>query len=399
MPDRSDDDLERLHTPEGAGIFPGESAGDTAMEEAASPESASRSPKVSPAAPLSAATVSGETAPPQRESAPPSSPAGRLRELRSASPGLFPEDPMSEAGRKILRYHFAHMLQNEAGTRLGEDIEALHDMRVATRRMRAAFEIFAHYYRPKAMHPFVRGLRATGKALGRVRDLDVFMAKARKYLKTLPKEERGGLSPLLDAWQAGREAARQRMLDYLDGDKYSRFVESFARFLETPGAGARPRGGEIPRPSRVCEAAPVLIYERMAHVRAYEPMLEQADIAQLHALRIAFKRLRYTVEFFREVLGAEAAEVIAALKAMQDHLGDLNDADVACKIISRFLAEWEETRRALPLSGRDNPQPVAAYLAYRRAERHRLMTTFPAAWAQFHSPDFKRALALAVAGV
>jgi len=44
---------------------------------------------------------------------------------------------MSEAGRKVLRTHFARMLANEAGTRLGEDIEELHDMRVATRRLRA----------------------------------------------------------------------------------------------------------------------------------------------------------------------------------------------------------------------------------------------------------------------
>ncbi len=381
------------------GIFPGEDAGDAAPKVTAPPESESRPPEISAAPPPAEVPAAEESASPARVAAPPRSPVeALLREAPLPSPGLLPDDPMSEAGRKILRYHFIRMLQNEAGTRRGEDIEALHDMRVATRRMRAAFEVFAPYYRRKAVRPFLRGLRATGKALGRVRDLDVFMAKAQKYLKTLPKAERGGLSPLLDAWQAEREAARARMTTYLDSDKYRRFVETFARFLETPGAGARPQEGALPQPFRVCEVAPVLIYDRLAHVLAYEPVLAQAYIAQLHALRIAFKRLRYTVEFFREVLGEEAGEVIARIKAMQDHLGDLNDADVACEIISRFLAAWDENQRALPLSERDNPQPIVAYLAYRHAERHRLMTTFPAAWEQFHSPEFKRLLALAVAG-
>ena len=51
-------------------------------------------------------------------------------------------DPLAEAGRKIMRYHFAQVIKHEPGTRLGEDIEALHDMRVATRRLRASFDVF-----------------------------------------------------------------------------------------------------------------------------------------------------------------------------------------------------------------------------------------------------------------
>jgi hypothetical protein len=73
------------------------------------------------------------------------------------TPGLGSWDPMAEAGRKILRYHFAEMLHNEAGTVLGEDIEALHDMRVATRRMRAAFGVFADAYEPDQVKPYIAG--------------------------------------------------------------------------------------------------------------------------------------------------------------------------------------------------------------------------------------------------
>ncbi len=334
------------------------------------------------------------------ESAPPAAEAHPLRHLRAnppaaRRPGLHPKDPMAEAGRKVLRFHFARMLASEEGTRQGTDIEALHNMRVATRRMRAAFDVFRPWYRPRVVRPFIKGLRATGRALGDVRDLDVFMAKAQTYLKTLPEAERGGLEPLLEAWQARREQARARMLAYLDGEAYARFVERFYAFLENEAAGLRKESPD--RPARVREAAPVLIYERLAHVLAYEPLLEQASIEQLHALRIAFKRLRYTLEFFREVLGPQAAAALKDIKAMQDHLGDLNDADVACDLLNRFLADWDERQRALPLSERQNPEPLVAYLAVQHARRHRLMTTFPRAWRRTLRPAFRRSLALAVA--
>jgi CHAD domain-containing protein len=75
--------------------------------------------------------------------------------------------------------------------------------------------------------------------------------------------------------------------------------------------------------------APLLIYTRLASVRAFNAILPDASIEQLHGLRIEFKKLRYTIEFFREVLGEEARAVIDDLKALQDHLGDLNDAQGA----------------------------------------------------------------------
>ncbi len=80
--------------------------------------------------------------------------------------GILPDDSLAEAGRKVMRYHFAQMLRHEEGTRLGEDIEALHDMRVATRRLRAAFEVFGEAFEPDALKPHLKGLRATGRALG-----------------------------------------------------------------------------------------------------------------------------------------------------------------------------------------------------------------------------------------
>lgn len=322
---------------------------------------------------------------------------GAVAELLALEgPGVLPADTLAQAGRKILRYQFAEMLRHEEGTCLGEDIEELHDMRVATRRMRAAFEIFEDAFQRRVLKKHLSGLRSTGKALGRVRDLDVFMEKAERYIQNLPEEQQHGLDPLLDVWSQEREVDRIKMLEYLRSEDYASFKRKFLNFLMEEDKGDRQSKRDGPAPARVHSITPVLIYTRLASVRAFEPILPMASIEQLHALRIEFKKFRYAVEFFREVLGPEIKDVINELKIIQDHLGDLNDADVACKILRDFLDNWETRQSGLPVFERQNPEPVVAYLAAKHAERHHLMVSFPEAWSRFNRPELRVELAEAI---
>lgn len=314
--------------------------------------------------------------------------------LELQKPGVEPDDPLSEAGRKVLSYHFAQMVRHEEGTRLGEDIEELHDMRVATRRMRAAFEVFENAFEKKTIKKHLKGLRATGRALGRVRDLDVFMEKAGHYLETLPGDQHLGLEPLLSLWEQEREADREKMLKYLKGEDYADFKRDFLNFLTSSGEGAREVSGTDPHLVR--HVVPVLVYTRMAAVLAYGPTLDSATISQLHMLRIEFKKLRYTLEFFREVLGESVKELINDIKSLQDHLGDLNDADVACNILRQFLDDWESRQVYKPISERDNPEPIVAYLAAKHAERYFLTSTFHDVWLRFDQPQMHSKLASAI---
>jgi CHAD domain-containing protein len=306
--------------------------------------------------------------------------------------GLTPDDDLAEAARKVMRFHFARMLQHEPGTRLGEDIEALHAMRVASRRLRAAFEVFESAFDPQALRPHLKGLRRTGRALGHTRDLDVFMEKAHRYLKRLPGKQAGDLAPLLEAWHTERETARAEMLLWLDSPGYLDFKRQFNAFLHTPGEGASLVASKdgSPHPNRVRWLAPLLIYTRLAAVRAYGPHLPAAPLPQLHALRIEFKKLRYTVEYFQEVLGRRSRLVIEAIKTVQDHLGDLNDADVAVALLEQFLAQHQS--EATELEG------VGRYLLHCQEERSRLQAGFIAVWKQtFAHASFRRSLAQAIA--
>jgi len=357
--------------------------------------------------------VLGEARPTAESEEPPHPPVARparpdrpTRKKPPKEPGLEASDSMAEAARKTFYFHFQRMLYHEPGTRLGEDIEELHDMRVATRRMRAAFRVFGAYLDMKQLKPIVKDLRHTGQTLGAVRDLDVFWEKTQRYLDALPQEQQGDLSPLRKVWEAEREQARERMLAHLDSERYAQFKKRFAEFLEHPDAAALPvfsKKGE-PLPNRLQHIAPVIVYQRMAGVQAYDEWVSGPDVPleRLHRLRIAAKRLRYTLEFFREVLGPEAKELIKEMKNLQDHLGDLQDAVVASNLLRDFLtwgtwghAQAGKKMTALPSEPIIAPG-VAAYLAARQSEIQRLLDAFPQVWAYFQSHDFNRSVALTV---
>jgi len=334
-------------------------------------------------------------------------------EVRSlpTKPGLEADDSMAEAARKTLYFHFQRMVYHEPGARLGEDIEELHDMRVATRRMRAALRVFGDYLDLEQMKPYVKGLRRTGRTLGAVRDLDVFWEKTQRYLDTLPAARQSDLDPLRVVWEAERERARERMITYLDSDRYIRFKERFSEFLQTPGAGALPvfsQKGE-PLPHRLRHVTPVAVYQRLAVVRAYDEWVTGPDVplGRLHQLRIAAKGLRYTLEFFREVLSPEAKKPIDEIKSLQDHLGDLQDAIVASNLLRDFLtwgtwghAQSQRTGKEKIVSLPTEPiiaPGVAAYLAARQIELQNLLVTFPQAWARIQNPEFRQLVAAVLA--
>ena len=321
----------------------------------------------------------------------------RLALVLQKDVGMLPDDAMAEAGRKALYFHFERMLLNEPGSRLGEDIEAVHDMRVATRRMRSALRLFAPFFKTKALKPYRRELRKLAGLLGDVRDLDVIIEHARAFEAANPPAD---LSPLFTIWHKRREKARRALITYLDSAAFGKFVKDFNKFLSTPGKGAKslPESDD-PTAYQVRHIAPRLIYEHYEQVRAYETVLDGASLDMLHALRIDFKRLRYALEFFTDVLGSEAGPVIKVIKGMQDHLGDLNDARVASAVLHAFVDRYNNKYSGVPVFMRPDLSGVIAYAAARDTHREELFATFPDAWATFADDEVRRNLALAVAAL
>jgi len=246
------------------------------------------------------------------------------------TPGVTPDDHVAEAGRKVMRFHLARMLAREPGTRAGQDNEELHAMRVATRRQRAAWRVFGASFRRGRTKRYRTGLREIASRLGAVRDLDVLIEAAEAYRAELPAAERRAFEPLLADWREHRDDARVLLVRELDSDGYRRWVDDYRDFVRTEGAAVLPVGPT--QPHRVRDTTSSRVWNAYEQVRGYEPVLRWADVETIHELRIAGKWLRYTLEFVREALGDESADLIARVTALQDHLGLMNDADVAASM-------------------------------------------------------------------
>ena len=307
------------------------------------------------------------------------------------TPGVTAEDHIAEAGRKVMRFHLARMLAREAGTRAGVQPEELHAMRVATRRQRAAWRVFGSSFRPGRTKRYRNGLREIASRLGAVRDLDVLLEAADAYRADLPVAERRGLEPLLSDWREHRDDARVLLVRELDSDGYRRWVDDYRDFVRTEGAAVLPVGPT--QPHRVRDTTASRIWTAYEQVRGYEPVLRWADVETLHELRIAGKWLRYTLEFVREALGDDAAPLIARVTALQDHLGLMNDADVAASMARTFLVE--HAGDLSPLEG----AAIGRYLVSREREVARLRRTIGASWRGVAGVTFRRTLGRVVAGL
>ena len=322
-------------------------------------------------------------------SAPPTPAKGRPPGSRT--PGVTADDHVAEAGRKVLRFHLTRMIDREPGTRAGTDPEDLHAMRVATRRMRAAWRVFGDGFRPERTRRYRNRLREVAARLGAVRDLDVLLEAADTYRADLPVTEQRALEPLLSAWRRYREDARVLLMHELDSAGYARFVEDFRVFVQTDGAAVQPI---VPtQPHRIRDTAPSRIWAAYEQVRAYEPVLRWADVETLHDLRIAAKWLRYTLEFVREALGPDVAPLVARVTALQDHLGYLHDADVSAAMARTFLVE-----QAGGLSAAESAA-IGRYLVSREREVARLRRTVGGPWRGVAGIGFRRTLGRTVAGL
>jgi CHAD domain-containing protein len=245
---------------------------------------------------------------------------------------------IGEVAFAVLRRHLTNVLANETGTRIGDDIEDLHDMRVATRRARAALSVFRGVL-PVRFSRFRDELGWVASALGAVRDLDVQLAQLDEWDSGSSDQDGGALEPLRQILVTQRWEARDRLLAALDSKRYERLVAGF-----TAGLRRGPLRTSASSRQQVLGAGPDLILERYRRVRGRgERITKDSPWSDYHRLRIACKRLRYTLEFLSEVYPKEVPPLVKRLVAIQDILGLHQDANVAVARLRSTVAEQSES--------------------------------------------------------
>jgi CHAD domain-containing protein len=284
-------------------------------------------------------------------------------------------EPIAEGARRVLRRFFGRMLAREDAVLKDDDPEDVHQMRVASRRLRAALQVVEGVYDADDIRRYRRGLRRVAQALADVRDLDVFRIHVLEYLAGLPEEARAEIAPLVAAVETQRDQARAALIDDLDERRYQKFKRAFATFLTTPGTGLA-RSDGIDMTTRVRDFAGSAIWRRYEQWRAHEVAL--ASDEGRHEARIAGKRLRYTLEFFAEALGPNVEQVLAPLIALQECLGGLQDSVVA--------------RQRVHALGLDKHAGIQAYLEAREAQGAGQLDELQRLWEKVGSATYRRRL-------
>ncbi len=284
----------------------------------------------------------------------------------------------------VLRRQFRVFLQNEPGTRLGEDIEALHDMRVATRRLRAAMATFRPFLTPR-MLAFRDEFGFVARALGEVRDLDVQLERMEEWRQAFPPERAHLLDGIDALLRKRRAAARRRMLQVLDSRRYSRLCDRFARALRSG-----PPRSFAPGRTPVLAVAPDLVERRYRKVRKLGDRIRKSSPPEAyHLLRIEAKKLRYALEFVGNgIYGKPALEFSQRVTALQDLLGLHQDAYVAIEMLEELATS----------AGR-RLEPATLMAMGMLAERYRthaeeLRRQFPEVYRRLAGPEWKKLLRL-----
>src|SRR2546427_559742 len=147
---------------------------------------------------------------------------------------LYEGDRLADVAAKTLGRHLTRMFWNEPGTRLNLDPNYLHDMRVATRRLRTALLVFAIAIPGDTTEALGRDLRWIGRALGSVRDLDVGLKRVAAMAARAPEHERAALYVFARFLEIKRARRRMRLLQRLDSKRFDAFRERAQKWIAGP---------------------------------------------------------------------------------------------------------------------------------------------------------------------
>jgi len=230
----------------------------------------------------------------------------------------------------------------------GDDPEAVHAARVASRRLRAAMDGAAAAFPMPWYRSLHKSAKAITRTLGHVRDQDVLLEKLAADREQADAVERPGIDYLIARVTAERDDARSAMRDTLGRSRIRRVRKKSRDRFPVPGKSAR-RNSKGSHASALPKMARKQIDERVVDLFRYEPIIPDAGaVEELHDARIAVKRLRYTLELFEHAIGDEAAQLIQETKELQEELGRLHDLDVRIQLVTGELDGHGEAAAADP---------------------------------------------------
>ena len=260
--------------------------------------------------------------------------------------------------RRLLVEQYEEIVANDPGVRLGEDPEALHQLRVATRRSRALLRAARGLVSPEWAEPLRGELAWLGGLLGPVRDLDVLLEHLDSEAPTLEGDDARAFRRLRSRLVSERENARAALLEAMSDERYFRLLDALERADQAPDTAST-------------VSLPEIAAKAFGKLRkAAKALPKHPSDDELHRVRIETKRARYAAELGEPALKKAGTRFVTRAKVLQDVIGDHQDAVVA-----------EERIRELALRGGSRTALAAGRLIERqRARKQAARRAYPAAW-------------------
>jgi CHAD domain-containing protein len=269
----------------------------------------------------------------------------------------------------------AHLQANEKGVFSGDDPEFVHQMRVASRRLRSAFSIFADLISQERLSPIREELRWLAGELDGARNWDVFV------LQTLPPiraafPEHDGLRWLVAQSAELRQQANAQAREAVASARYHKFLLTFGAWLATDGWRAPSNGNSSEAlESSLLDFAGRVLQKRHKQLKKRGSRLATQTPDERHALRIAAKKLRYAAEFFSSVFPRKRTRrYIAALATLQDILGAMNDSATTVTLTQRITTAESDILQH---------QAKGIVLGWAAGASHAQLNTLETTWSEF----------------
>lgn len=302
-----------------------------------------------------------------------------------------PDEGYCILGAEALLKRLKALRREIDGVRHGEDIEHVHRMRVASRRLRAAFQLFQECLPQDRVKEWRRRIRRITRALGAARDADVQIEFLHAFFEQMDdgvSRCKPGVRRILLRLRQEREALQQRVERALNRLESSGILSEMEHYLQNRLARARLLNLPMETPA-VFARAQESITERLTEFLTFEPYVYQPQrITELHEMRIAAKRLRYTLEIFAPLYGKRFDKPLKIIKEIQERLGSLHDCDVWLQYLEDFAQD--ERKRTLKYFGRVRPfsalKPGIQYLVLdRQRTRKQVYEEFVEFWKGIES--------------
>jgi inorganic triphosphatase YgiF len=243
-------------------------------------------------------------------------------------------------GRSILR----HVVDNESAVRKG-DSEGVHQMRVGLRKLRAAISIFAELVDDRQTQRIESEIIWMTGELGSARDLDVYIKTRIEPLRKL-RPRKSGLREFAGDLAIRRRTAFKKMKHAIDSPRYRSLILDILQWIEAGEWLKHSKSGAC-RP--VHRFAAKSLAQQCKKVLRKQKGVAEFDSRQLHKLRIRFKKLRYSCEFFGSLFDSRKMShrrrrFTDCVADLQDNLGALNDISVHQKMATALVAEKTSTQ-------------------------------------------------------